>query len=190
MKKLSTNEKLIQSARKLFLAFGIKKVSVEEICLEAGCSKMSFYRLFKNKADIAKVVLTEIALEGRESYNAIMNQEISFADKMKQVVAQKHENAKAVSLEFLKDLYSNYPDIMSELDSFRSESIKLFIDDLKKARKEGFIRKDIKIDFIIYMFNRIQLMLQDEELLSQFKSVQEASDNITKLLFYGILKEE
>ena len=45
--------------------------------------------MYKNKKEIVEAVLLEIAEEGRSGYNEIMKQDISFADKMKQVVAQK-----------------------------------------------------------------------------------------------------
>ncbi|MBN1927463.1 MAG: helix-turn-helix transcriptional regulator, partial [Prolixibacteraceae bacterium] len=47
---------ILQSAKKLFWKYGIRKVSIDEICREAGVSRMTFYRLFKNKIELAKVV--------------------------------------------------------------------------------------------------------------------------------------
>ena len=43
MEKTSTKGKLLMAARKLLLAYGIKKVNVEDICKEAGCSKNEFF---------------------------------------------------------------------------------------------------------------------------------------------------
>ena len=51
---------LVKQARELFWKHGIKRITVEEICSEAGISKMTFYRNFKNKVEIAERVVTGI----------------------------------------------------------------------------------------------------------------------------------
>ena len=51
---------LLNTARKLFVAHGIKRVTVEEICRTADTSKMTFYRFFRNKDEIAKAVIDRI----------------------------------------------------------------------------------------------------------------------------------
>ncbi|RKY44359.1 MAG: TetR/AcrR family transcriptional regulator, partial [Candidatus Neomarinimicrobiota bacterium] len=37
-------DKIVETGKKLFYRYGIKKVSVEEICKEAGVSKATFYK--------------------------------------------------------------------------------------------------------------------------------------------------
>ena len=50
-----------KSAKTLFWKYGMARVTVEEICREAGVSKMTFYRNFKNKNEVAKQVLIHLA---------------------------------------------------------------------------------------------------------------------------------
>ena len=45
---------ILNTARQLFWKHGIRRVSVEEVCREAGVSKMTFYRSFPNKIELAK----------------------------------------------------------------------------------------------------------------------------------------
>ena len=51
------HKKLIQTGKALFFKYGIKKVSVAEICKEAGVSKMTFYKHYANKGELAKEFL-------------------------------------------------------------------------------------------------------------------------------------
>jgi AcrR family transcriptional regulator len=59
MKDFKNNKKFqstVNKAKELFWKYGIKKVSIEEICAEAPVSKMTFYKFFKNKNDLAEWV--------------------------------------------------------------------------------------------------------------------------------------
>ena len=54
MKKTSY-QILFSTAKNLFFKFGLRRVSVEEICIKASVSKMTFYRNFNNKEHIAVI---------------------------------------------------------------------------------------------------------------------------------------
>ena len=53
-------EQLIRTGKELFWKFGFRRVTVEEICSEAGISKMTFYKYFSNKLDLVKRIMDEI----------------------------------------------------------------------------------------------------------------------------------
>ena len=58
MKKASY-QILFSTAKNLFFKFGLRRVSVEEICKKASVSKMTFYRNFNNKEHIAIIILKD-----------------------------------------------------------------------------------------------------------------------------------
>ncbi len=62
--KKNTETKLTEAGRSLFWKFGFTKVTVEEICQSAGVSKMTFYRYFENKTELAKRILDIAAARG------------------------------------------------------------------------------------------------------------------------------
>ncbi len=53
-----TKEKLLDAAQKLVMTKGLAATSVDDICKEAKASKGSFFHFFKNKEDLAKILLT------------------------------------------------------------------------------------------------------------------------------------
>ena len=50
-------KQIIATSKELFWKFGIKRVTVEEICSQAHVSKMTFYKFFPNKIELAKIIL-------------------------------------------------------------------------------------------------------------------------------------
>lgn len=84
----------VSTAKELFWKYGVKRVTIEEICKETPVSKMTFYKFFKNKEALAEYLLTNLLTEWHAQYRAIMKQNIPFASKITQVIALEQTAAK------------------------------------------------------------------------------------------------
>lgn len=179
---------ILATAHHLFWKYGIRRVSIEEICKEAGVSKMTFYRFFKNKIELAKAVLDGIFKETKEKYTDLMAQDISFAEKVKQQVIMKFEGSNEMSAELIKDIYSGWNHELKEyFERTSTEMIMMVRQDYVLAIENGWIRKDVKIDFIFYMSQKMAEMTTDQALLSLYKNPQELIMEFMNMMFYGIL---
>jgi len=56
-------ELVLKTGKELFWKFGFKRVTIEEVCKEAGISKMTFYKFFTNKIDLVKIIMNDILQE-------------------------------------------------------------------------------------------------------------------------------
>lgn len=182
---------IVETAHQLFWKFGIRRVTIEEICREAGVSKMTFYRFFKNKIELARTVLDRIFGESKEKYQALMEQDIPFAEKVKQQVVMKFEGTKEISGELIKDIYSGWnQELKAYFEKTSNEMIIMVRNDYIKAIEKGWIRKDVKVDFIFYMSQKMAEMATDPALMGIYNSAQELIMEFMNMLFYGILPRE
>ena len=179
---------ILETAHHLFWKFGIRRVSIEEICREAGVSKMTFYRFFKNKIELARTVLDGIFNEAQEKYQALMAQDIPFAEKVKQQVVMKFEGTKEISGELIKDIYSGWnPELKAYFETTSQQMILMVRNDYINAIEKGWIRKDVKVDFIFYMSQKMAEMVTDPALLGLYSDAQELIMEFMNMMFYGIL---
>ena len=182
---------LLEAARTLFWKHGIRRVTIQEICSEASVSKMTFYRQFTNKNEIAAQVLRDILEKGMGDYHRIMQQEITFAEKMQQVIVLKHDATNNISDEFIKDIYQqNQTELHAMIESYQHEISTEVRNDFAQAQQNGFIRQDVEIDFIMYMMDRLTRMILDEKLLALCGDSQQAIMEVTRFFFYGILTQQ
>ncbi len=100
-KRTKSQQALLKAAKDCFWKYGIKKVTVEEICETAGVSKMTYYRSFTNKMEIAEVVLKDIIKTSEDAFDEIMEKNIDFPQKIKAVVLLEHEYSKGISQDFI-----------------------------------------------------------------------------------------
>jgi AcrR family transcriptional regulator len=182
---------IIKTSRDLFMRYGIKRVTVEEICETAGVSKMTFYKHFKNKLDLVLFILDVEIEEGINRYKRIMDQDVPYSEKAKEIIQMKLESSKDISQEMLKDLMSSaIPEVAELMQRISQKNLKLIFDDMVSAQKKGEIRPDINPKFIIYMLGQMQEMAADERVLSMYESPQTLISEITNFFFYGILSKE
>jgi AcrR family transcriptional regulator len=188
-----SSKAILLSAKKLIWKYGISRVTVEEICKEAGVSKMTFYRNFENKFEVAKIVLVEFTELSYQNFARIFNQKIPFPDILSQFLALKREQAKAVSLEFIKDLYTQNDfnkSLLGLLEASQKKMMGIVIHSMEEAKKDGSIREEISVPFILYMFDKVGHMVEDENLISLFKDSEEMTIVITNFLFKGFLSDK
>lgn len=186
--EISKLDQIVSASYKLFMRHGIRRISVEEICESASVSKMTFYKYFKNKSDLIKFIIDKIYSEQIELYRKIMKSKKTFPQKVEEIILLEHNSSKNISEEFFKDLWKNpIQEVAEQIAEFQNQLSKEVYKDFKSAQNRGEIRKDIKLDFIIYFLNNINLMLKDEKLCSMYKTPNELIMELTNFFFYGIL---
>ena len=182
---------ILETAKELFWKHGVKRVSIQEICKETKTSKMTFYKFFDNKIDLVKTILDILFDEKIKEYKAIMAQDISFIQKVKETLLAKYRNSQDVSQEFITDLYKNKDLGLLEYVQTRSEAIlEIVLDDYEQAQKDGYVRPGIKRAFMRYQLLKMREMVLDENLLSSYNNPQELTMELTNFFFYGLLVNE
>jgi AcrR family transcriptional regulator len=181
-------EQVLKTARTLFWKFGIKRVSIEEICREANLSKMTFYKHFQNKNDLTIAILKKLQDDAFRKYRDIMDRDIPFPEKIEQSIQLKFEQTNNLSEEFFNDLHKNASEeILAYFQEIYQESIQIILKDYVEAQKQGNIRSDIKPEFIVYFLNLMIKIANDPELQVLYGSPQEVIMELTRFFFYGVL---
>ena len=162
----------------------------------SGLGKKVIYKHFKNKENIAIAVLDELFKHNLERFNEIMKQDIPFEEKMKLHLEMKLKATKEYSREFIKELIV---DKESEVGKYLQNKIlevmvtarQIYID----AQKKGDIRPDFKIEFIMYMLDRLVNItgeiMENEELQNRlFSDTSDMTEDLFNMFFYGIINRD
>ena len=188
--RTTAEAKILKAARELFWKFGIKKTSVEEVCSAAGVSKMTFYRKFANKTELAIAILRQLQEEGIQQYKSIMAQQVSFTEKMAELVLLKRSGMQGMSDAFLHDAYGHPDDdLRAALTDISQSGAELFINDIKKAQELGEIRQDLDPGFIIEIRDLLMTKLSDDEFMSRYPSQTDAVMELVNFFMYGIMQK-
>jgi len=182
---------ILETGKTLFWKFGYKRVTIEEICKEAGVSKMTYYKYFTNKIHLVKTIMDDILRISLDKYKSIMASDLPYPEKVVELIHLKKDQIEHMSSEFFKDyVQSGDPDLISYLEQLSGESMQIFVDDFRKAQANGDVRQDLKIEFIMYVMNHLVEMASEDALLNIYDEPQDLVMEITNFLFYGILNRD
>lgn len=179
---------ILSTAKRLFWKHGVRRVSVEEICKEAGVSKMTFYRFFPNKVDLARKMLEKVFDDSMQEYRDLMAQDIPFEEKVRRQLLLKFKGTESVSMEFVKDIYSNEEWGLKEyMEERTEETLKTVIADYAIAKEKGWIRADLNLQFVLYIFHKMPEWITDPHLAAAYDDIHDLIMEIANFFFYGIL---
>ena len=175
------------AAKELFWKYGYKKVTIEEVCRKAKVSKMTFYKHFSNKTELIKHILSFIFEDSMKRFTALMESDIPFTEKVRGQIEMKKEGLHDMSELFFEDLlHAEDPDLAAYRQEFAAKSIGQVMDFYRQAQEKGEIRKDIKLEFILYFINHLFDMVDDENLRHLYDNPEEMMVELLNFFFYGI----
>ncbi|MBN2012603.1 TetR/AcrR family transcriptional regulator [candidate division KSB1 bacterium] len=169
---------------------GIRRVSIDEICRKANVSKMTFYKHFPNKIELAKYIVIQLNEDAMVEYRSIMEANIPYVEKVQQIVDMKICITENMSQEFFNELtLDSLSEIHDLLIRYRQANMQAIIDDFSKAQQKGDIRQDIHPQFLLYILNKIIEMSTDKQLLLLYDSPKKITAELVKFFFYGIVAQ-
>jgi AcrR family transcriptional regulator len=173
--------------KELFWKFGFRRVTIEEICKEAGVSKMTYYKFFANKVELAITILDEVFDESMNKVKKLHEEHESPEKTLRKIIQMKSEGIRGISEEFIKDLYAK-PE--AELKSYMEKKMGIMMAEIinvyEKGKEDGWVRKDLNVPFLMHFTQKTLQLFSEDEILHFFDSPQEATMEITNLFIYGI----
>jgi len=189
---MTKKEQIEQTATELFMKYGFKKITIEEICSKAKVSRKTYYTYFENKNALILNILEKMTSEMLRSYNDLINNEsLSFSEKIKELLRMKFEANKDFSMEFISDFF--HPDAGELLIFFRNlvnESLRLTKDFFVEAQKKGEMNPALNIDFVMWNMQKQMEICSTTEALAMFENTESMTRQLSELLIYGIVQPE
>jgi AcrR family transcriptional regulator len=187
-KDVDTRERILTAGGALMWKYGIRRITVGEICREAGVSKMTFYKYFENKIAVAKAALQRSADELWGKVEELMARPISFKEKAELFIRLKIEQTDAWSQEITRELFEeSVPGMAEFVTGLRQGILDKTIAMFRHFQETGDIRRDIKPEFLLNMLNRLTDTLKDRDLAALYPSFHALVKEIMEFLFYGML---
>jgi len=156
-------EKIVQAANSLFLQFGIRSVSVDDVCAELHMSKKTFYVHFAQKEDLVDVVLTYQENINLEKFNKLFKK-TNAIDSLIIFIKELKKELEKESPPLCYDLEKYYPKVFEKHELIKNEEMRQgFEKNLRQGITEGFYRNDLDIE-LISLFHSMQIRQTFEQM--------------------------
>jgi AcrR family transcriptional regulator len=178
---------IVQAADQLFKKFGIKKVTVEEICQEAGASKMTFYKYFANKIELVKYLWQQMTDDSMQKLDELDRRDIPFTEKIKVLLKMKEEATSEMGIEYIHDYLEVIPELHGFYSEIYSQVMVKFMDMIRRAQKRGEVRKSMRPEFFLAVVRQLTELAKDEKLAAMYNNYTEFALEVNNFLYYGIM---
>lgn len=149
-------ENIIQTASRFFEQFGIRSVSIDNVCAELHISKKTFYTYFAQKEDLVDAVLTYREKLNYEKFSKILSNKNAI-ESLVYIIKEVKKMVETESQTMCFDLEKYYPKVFEKHNEIKDNSIRLgFEQNLRQGIEEGYYRDDLDIE-LISLFHSIQI---------------------------------
>lgn len=167
---IRTKEELLENISELFLKYGLRSTSMDDICSHLKISKKTLYQFFSNKDNLVE----EVMLHRRDNVRI-----------QKDIERLKQHNAVQIMLTIrdhiissinsrmpanLFDLKKYHPDVYQRVNNKDQVFIHHLLNEvIDKGIQEGYFRPDIDREVEVYLFTKQMAFLGEPEMLSEIK---------------------
>ena len=146
-------ERILTKAKELFFKFGLRSVSMDDICRELGISKKTLYQHFETKDKLIKEGMTKQMEEDVCMMKNAQTNAFNAIDELLQLSEYVAAMLSELSPTLLYDCQKYYGSIWVEFEKINSEHIYNDIHrNLKRGITEGLYRNDFDIDIITKLY--------------------------------------
>lgn len=142
-------DQYIDKITPLFLQYGIKSVSMDDIAKELGISKKTIYQVFKDKTELVEKTIHHIKLHMKEIIQEFNNSELNVIEKEVHQRKKYMETYLKIKPTYVYDLKKFYPNIYDEFMEFKSDLISETTHQfILEGQEQGLFRDDLDPEFM------------------------------------------
>lgn len=169
---------LKNTALALFTQYGVRRVSVEEICRKAKVSKVTFYKYFNNRTDIATQVIDEVIQQFFQRM-LMIKQDRSYSARLHALLSLELEISQELGEILFSELHEiENTDLKRLIEEAFERGREIGLEFFQEGQKAGLIHPNFTPAFFLFLMQMGDELLRDQ----RFKTVEADFSKRTALL--------
>ncbi len=181
---MEIKDRILEKAHEMFIRFGIRSVSMDDIAAQLGMSKKTLYQYYADKEELVDAVVSSMLAENKQR----CSQESEVAENAVHEVMMAFDMAAEMfsnmNPSVLFDLEKYHPVVFKKFKQFKFEFLKdIVANNLKRGIEEELYRPEINIDVLtrfrlatfllpfnsdVFPGNKNQLVNINEQIMEHF----------------------
>jgi len=188
----ATASRIVSAAMELFLARGVKRVSVTDVAYRAGITRVTVYRHYGDKRGLVAAVCGQIAAVFQRAANGTEGESMREIDERLNCLGlELRALPQGNLLACLEEISRLFPEVYQEFRDARQAAIdSIFRQVLAAATREGTFRAGLNVEVLRAIFwAAVVGLIEDPALISSNVSLSEVVATVTGVFRHGILRE-
>ncbi len=192
MDELEIRERILLECETLFMKFGVRSVSMDDIARHLSISKKTLYQHFADKDELVTLMAQRHMKQDKEGFDVITNQSKNAIDELVKISALMK-----------RDLEDMNPCLLFDLQKFHTKAWNVWVDyrdnymrqsvvrNIKQGIEEGYYRPEINPEILATV--RIEVLevgLDLKKFLNGKFNLTEVKVQVFEHFIYGLLTEK
>lgn len=189
---LESKNKITTAAEALFMRYGVRSVTMDDVAREVSMSKKTLYHFFENKDNLVTEVTREHLKREMMEYGDISGKSEDAIDELHQIAVCMRRNLQEMNPSLLHDLQKFHAEAWNEFIIFKHEFIKNHIkDNLLRGMKQGYYREDLNPEILAtYRVEQVQMIFEEKIFPKGEFNFLEVQMELFKHFILGILSDK
>ncbi|MCK6695092.1 MAG: TetR/AcrR family transcriptional regulator [Thermoanaerobaculia bacterium] len=161
-------EKWLKRVEDLFLRYGIKSISMDDVARELGISKKTLYQFVDSKDDLVVRVLQRHIADEKAQCEQMFRNAGNAVEEMFIVMENNAQMLQQMKTNIVYDLQKYHRDAWEMMRDFQQNFLYgLVSKNLERGIKEGLYRNDFDVDIVTKLHIAMSFQLFDEDMFPQ-----------------------
>jgi len=161
---LSTEKNILEGAKNLFMQFGLKSITMDDIAKKVGVSKKTIYQFFNDKNSIVFKSVHKHFSEHRIEIEEVLNNSKDPIETIYRISKHMQMQVEAINPTVFYDLQRYFPKAYKRFlefkNTFMKESLQQILDDGINA---GYFRKELDTEIlVIQRIEQVQMAFDND----------------------------
>jgi len=192
MEEQDTKDKILKGAEELFMKYGVRSISMDDIARHLSVSKKTLYQHFADKEDIVTMVAKAHMQRSWTEFDEIRKSSKNAIDELSRISVCLKRNMEDMNPSLLFDLQKYHPKAWSAWQEYKTECIHESVSrNLKQGIEEGHFRPEINTEILsIVRMAMIEIAFDDKAFPQDKFKLSEVQMQIFDHFVNGIVTEK
>ena len=158
---------ILRESSHLFIKYGLRSLSMEDLCREMGISKKTLYQYVENKTDLISKTLDFIIQDAvmalRDANDAGYNAIDQLLKVSRKVCSDMHHFNPSITF----DMQKYYPEVYRKFNQTKKEFIfQKIVTNMQQGIEEGLYRDDLPVELVARLYVQKLEYINDPEFLN------------------------
>jgi AcrR family transcriptional regulator len=185
---METQQRIQSRARELFLKYGIRSISMDDIATQLGVSKKTIYQYFTDKDGLVDAIIEEEINHMQQECLDCIQRSKNAIDEIFLTLRLAIEQFRNMNPAILHDLQKFHPLSYGHIEKHKRQFLsKVIAANIERGIREDLYRREVSVDIMSKFHLESMMLLFDQEAFpAQQYKLADLNREVTEHYIYGL----
>jgi AcrR family transcriptional regulator len=189
MTEIDYKQRILVKSGELFMQYGVRSISMDDIAFSLGISKKTIYQYFSDKDELVGAVILAKLSENEQICSVDRRQAENAIDELFKAMEMAEQMLRTLNPSVMFDLRKYHPNAYGLIEKHKNEFLfNIIRSNLEWGIEEGLYRPELNINIITHLRIKTMLLAFDPAFFSEQKSsIVDIEQQILEHYLFGIV---